>query len=40
VFEFARPRLYVETLLGRRVDLVARDALRPAVRAQILSEVV
>jgi hypothetical protein len=32
-------RFHLEDLLGRRVDLVTRPALRPRLREQILSEV-
>jgi len=40
LFEFIRLKLYLEELTGRRVDLVMLDALRPAMRAEILSEAV
>lgn len=40
LFEFIRLKLYLEELTGRRVDLVTPDALRPAMRAEILSEAV
>lgn len=40
LFEFIRLKLYLEELTGRRVDLVMPDALRPAMRAEILSEAV
>jgi uncharacterized protein len=40
LFEFARLRRRLETLLGRSVDLVARDALKPQLREQILREAV
>lgn len=33
-------KLYLEDLLGRRVDLVLIDGLRPRVREQILSEAI
>lgn len=40
LFEFIRLRLYLENLIGRRVDLVTPDAIRPAMRADILSEAI
>jgi uncharacterized protein len=40
LFEFIRLKLYLEELTGRHVDLVTPDALRPAMRAEILSEAV
>ena len=40
LFEFARIRRYLEGLLGRPVDLATPDALRPAMREQILREAV
>lgn len=40
LFEFARLRRHLESLLGRPVDLVTRDALRPQLREQILREAV
>jgi predicted nucleotidyltransferase len=40
LFEFARLRRHLESLLGRRVDLVTRDALKPQFRKQILREAV
>ncbi len=40
LFEFIRLKLYLEELTGRRVDLVTPDALRPAMRAEILREAV
>jgi len=33
-------KLYLEDLLGRRVDLVQADRIKPALRDQILSEVI
>ncbi|MEI7850067.1 MAG: nucleotidyltransferase family protein [Chloroflexota bacterium] len=38
LFEFTRLKHYLEKLTGQRVDLVTRDALRPAMREVILSE--
>ncbi len=40
LFEFVRLQLYLEKLLGRRVDLVTPDAVRPAMRERILKEAV
>jgi predicted nucleotidyltransferase len=40
LFEFARLRRRLEALLGRSVDLVTRDALKPQLREQILREAV
>ena len=39
-FAFLDVQFYLEKLLGRKVDLVTRDALRPSMRDQILSEAV
>ena len=40
LFEFIRLKMYLEDLTGRRVDLVTPDALRPTMRAEILSEAI
>ncbi len=40
LFEFVRLKAYLESLLGRRVDLVTPDALKPPLREQILKEAV
>jgi uncharacterized protein len=40
LFEFIRLKLYLEELTGSQVDLVTPDALRPAMRSEILSEAV
>lgn len=40
LFAFARLQRRLSELLGRRVDLVTRDALHPALRQTILSEAV
>jgi predicted nucleotidyltransferase len=40
LFEFARLRRYLESVLHRPVDLVTRDALKPQLREQILREAV
>jgi predicted nucleotidyltransferase len=37
-FAFLDVQFYLEKLLGRKVDLVTPDALRPSMRDQILSE--
>jgi len=38
LFEFIRLKTYLEELLGRPVDLVTPDALKPQLRERILSE--
>jgi len=38
LFEFARLKLYLEKLLGRKVDLVTPEALRKEMRDDILRE--
>lgn len=40
LFKFARLKLYLEKILGRRVDLVTPDALRKQLREQILREAI
>lgn len=40
LFEFSRLRRRLEDLLGRRVDLVTRDALKTQMRERILDEAV
>ena len=40
LFEFIRLKMYLEELTGRQVDLVTPDALRPAMRDEILREAV
>lgn len=40
LFEFARLRRVLSEVLGRPVDLVARDALKPQLRERILSEAI
>ncbi len=40
LFEFIRLKYYLEELTGCHVDLVTPDAIRPAMRAGILSEAV
>ncbi len=39
-FRFLDVRDRLEAILGRRVDLAQRDALKPALRERILSEAV
>jgi uncharacterized protein len=39
LFNYMRLKLYLEELLGRKVDLVIKDALKPRLRDKILSEV-
>jgi predicted nucleotidyltransferase len=38
-FEFIRLKFYLESILGRKVDLVTEDALKPMIKDQILNEV-
>ncbi len=38
-FNYMRLKLYLEELLGRRVDLVIKEALKPRLRDKILGEV-
>ncbi len=40
LFEFARLQHYLEKLLGRRVDLVAKNAIKLQLRGRILKEMV
>jgi len=40
LFEFARLQRRLQELLGRRVDLVTREALKPPLRERILREAV
>ncbi len=40
LFHFVHVKLYLEEILGRRVDLVTTDALHPALRNRILGEAV
>ena len=40
LFEFLRLQRHLESVLGRRVDLVTRDALKPQLRDRILGEAV
>lgn len=40
LFEFARLKLYLEEVLGREVDLVTPQALRPELRETILQEAI
>ena len=40
LFEFVRLKGELEEILGRRVDLVTPDALRPMMKPQILDEAV
>jgi len=40
LFEFARLKLRLEQILGREVDLVTPDALRPTMKDDILQEAV
>ena len=40
LFEFARLKMYLEELLGRKVDLVTPEALRKELRETILQEAI
>lgn len=40
LFEFARLKIYLEELLGRKVDLVTPEALRKELRETILQEAI
>lgn len=40
LFEFVRLRRQLASILGRRVDLVTRDGLRPHLRDQVMREAV
>ena len=40
LFEFARLKLHLEEVLGRKVDLVTREALRKEFREGILKEAI
>ena len=40
LFEFVRVQMRLQMILGRRVDLVTPDALRPELREHILREAV
>jgi len=40
LFEFARLKMYLEELLGKKVDLVTPEALRKELRENILQEAI
>lgn len=40
LFEFIRLKIFLENITGRAVDLVTPDAIRPAMRTEILNEAV
>ena len=40
LFEFVRLKLYLEEVLGRPVDLVTPEAVRPALRERVVKEAV
>jgi len=40
LFEFVRVKTYLESILGKKVDLVTRDALKPQLRDKILREAI
>jgi len=37
-FNYIRLKYYIEELLGRRIDLVMKDALKPRLRQKIINE--
>ncbi len=39
LFNYMRLKMYLEELLGRKVDLVIKEAVKPRLRDRILSEV-
>ena len=40
IFEFIDVKLHLEKLLGRKVDLVTKKALKPYIKERILKEVI
>ncbi len=40
LFEFSRMRFYLEDLLGRKVDLVTKNGIKPLIKDKILSQLV
>lgn len=40
LFAFSGMRFYLEDLLGRRVDLVTKDGIKPLIRDRILSQLI
>jgi predicted nucleotidyltransferase len=40
LFEFVRVKFYLEEIIGSEVDLVTPEAIRPAMREQILAEAI
>jgi predicted nucleotidyltransferase len=40
LFDFVRTKYFIEDILGTEVDLVTPDAIRPALRENILAEAV
>ncbi len=40
LFEFIDVQMYLEKLLGRKVDLVTKRALKPYIKDRILKEVI
>jgi len=40
IFEFIDVKLHLEKLLGRKVDLVTKKALKPYIKDRILKEVI
>lgn len=40
LFDFIRLKMFLEELTGKRIDLVTPEALRPAMRAEILNKAI
>lgn len=40
LFEFARMKFYLEDLLGKKVDLVMKNGLKPLIRDRILKQLI
>ncbi len=39
-FEFARMERFLEELLGRKVDLVTKDAIKPYIKEKVLTQMI
>lgn len=39
-FEFARMERFLEELLGRKVDLVTKDSIKPYIKERILAQMI
>ena len=40
LFEFLEVKEYLESIIGREVDLVPKDSLKPRIRDEVLAEAV